>query len=303
MNQLTLFDDIQTTTEKRVPRGGSKNPIVFRDYESFVAKFNKDMPKTTDECWTPPDVYEAVVRYVGTITDLKGHDILRPFYPGGDYINAEYPEGGVVIDNPPFSMFTKIVRFYASNGIPFFLFGNGMTIMQCCKWSTAVIINKQIKFENGAMVRVNFASNLYGDALAVTAPKLGQAIAACPSQQPKTKSLPKYVYPREVVSTSLLQIVAGGGVELRIDRKEGEIINDLDNHPNGLFGSHLLVSREAAERASEAAERAREAAERAREAAERAREAAERAREQHIELSPREAAIVERLSNRYDELT
>ena len=268
MKQLTLFDEIPATTAKRVPHGGSHNPIVFRDYESFVAKFSAQAAKTTDDCYTPPDVYEAVVRYVGTVTDLTGKQILRPFYPGGDYINAEYPEDGVVIDNPPFSIFTKIVHFYASNDIPFFLFGNGMTIMQCCKWATAVIVGECIKFENGAMVRVNFASNLYGDALAVTAPKLGQSIAACPSQQPKPKRLPKYDYPRELVSTSLLQTVAGGGVELRIDRKEGEIINDLDNHPKGLFGSHLLVSREAAERA----------------------------REIHIPLSPRELSIVEILS-------
>ena len=75
-----------------------------------------------------------MVEYVGTITDMTGKCILRPFYPGGDYENAEYPDNGIVIDNPPFSMFTKIVRWYLANDVPFFLFGNGMTIMQICKY-------------------------------------------------------------------------------------------------------------------------------------------------------------------------
>lgn len=65
-------------------RGGSMNPIVFHDYEGFLAKF-KDNPKTTDECWTPKDVYEAVLKFVGEIYPLEGKQILRPFYPGGDY--------------------------------------------------------------------------------------------------------------------------------------------------------------------------------------------------------------------------
>jgi hypothetical protein len=92
----------RTGGAKRTPKGGSSNPIVFHDYESYIAKF-REQAKTTDDTYTPPDVYEAVVKYVGTIYDLTDKVILRPFYPGGDYRNAEYPEDGVVIDNPPFS--------------------------------------------------------------------------------------------------------------------------------------------------------------------------------------------------------
>ena len=110
MKQLDLFgNEYPPITAQRVkPSGGSQNPIVFQDYDSFVAKFSVANAKTTDDCYTPKDVYEAVVEYVSTITDMSGKQILRPFYPGGDYMNAEYPEDGVVIDNPPFSMFTKM---------------------------------------------------------------------------------------------------------------------------------------------------------------------------------------------------
>ena len=255
--QLTLFNEQTQPKAKKAPRGNSQNPIVFRDYDSFIAKFTEN-PRTTDECWTPQDVYEAVVRYVGTVTDLTGKEILRPFYPGGDYINAEYPDNGVVIDNPPFSMFTKIVRFYSENNIPFFLFGPGMTIFSACRWCTAVIINGNVEFTNGAKVRLNFASNLYGDLLAVTAGKLGRAIAACPSQNVKA-NLPVYVYPAALVSVSDMQIIAKGAEDFAIRRDEALIVGTLDNHPKGkraLFGEHLMLKEAAKEAAKEPAKRA-----------------------------------------------
>lgn len=95
MQQRGLFDDIAEPVlpQPKRRRGGSSNPIVFHDYESYVAKF-QGKEKTTDDTFTPPDVFEAVVKYVGEVYDLSGKEILRPFYPGGDYENAEYPSGG-----------------------------------------------------------------------------------------------------------------------------------------------------------------------------------------------------------------
>ena len=242
IRQLDLFGDYMPILAKR-PLGGSQNPIVFHDYESFVAKFAEGNAKTTDDCYTPKDVYEAVVEYVSTITDMSGKVILRPFYPGGDYINAEYPENGIVIDNPPFSMFTKICKWYTAAGIPFFLFGPGLTITSICKFCTAVVIYESVTFENGASVRLNFASNLYGETMITTAPTLGRMIAACPSQKPK-KPLPSFEYPREVLSVSDMQTIARNGIEFSVSRDECRIIRDLDCHPKkgGLFGDHLLIS-------------------------------------------------------------
>ena len=209
MDQLTLFDIEQTKKPvKKTRQCGSNNPIIFRDYDSFVAKFS-DNPKTTDDCYTPKDVFEAVVRYVGEQYDMKGKCILRPFYPGGDYENAEYPDNGVVIDNPPFSIFTKIVKFYTAHNIPFFLFGPGMTIFSCCKYCTAVIINCGVVFSNGAVVRLNFASNLFGDTMAMTAPTLNTYIKSCPSQNTKVE-LPIYEYPDNVINVSVMNTLAGG---------------------------------------------------------------------------------------------
>lgn len=261
MKQLDLFgNECQPITAQRVkPSGGSQNPIVFRDYDSFVAKFSEGNAKTTDDCYTPKDVYEAVVEYVSTITDMSGKQILRPFYPGGDFMNAEYPEDGVVIDNPPFSMFTKITRFFTMSDIPFFLFGPGLTIASCCKYCTAVVIADQITFENGAQVRCNFASNLYGDTLITTAPLLGDLIARCPSQRPKNP-LPSFEYPDELLSVSDMQSIARNGEVFSVSRSEAVIVKDLDLHPKkgGLFGDHLLLSKAKASEKIRAKEQVKE---------------------------------------------
>jgi hypothetical protein len=241
--QQTLFGEDEIRPEvKRT--GSASQSVVFHDYESFLAKF-ADNPKTTDDCFTPQDVWEAVVQYVGTVVDLSDKQILRPFFPGGDYEEAIYPENGIVIDNPPFSIFTNIVRFYTARNIPFFLFGNGMTITRCLKYCTAIIINGSITFENGASLPCNFASNLFGDTLIMTAPKLHRAILSCPSQQKNSgKNVNTYNWPKELLTVSDMSSFARAGIEFSVSRNEGYIVNDLDNMPttSGLFGAQVLIS-------------------------------------------------------------
>ena len=247
--QLTLFGDelIERPQVKRPARVGSQNPIIFNDYESYVAKF-ADQAKTTDDTYTPRDVYEAVLTYVRSVYDMTDKVVLRPFYPGGDYENAEYPENGVVIDNPPFSLFVPIVEFYTVRNVPFFIFGSGLTITNCCRYCTAVIIAEQITFENGAKIKCNFASNLFGNMMIKTAPQLDELLRACPSQvQPK--KLARMEYPDEVLSVGHMQTICKGGIEFNVTRDECEIIRRLDlldsnAHKGGLFGYHFLLNSE-----------------------------------------------------------
>ena len=199
----------------------------------------------------PPDVYDAVLAYVKSIYPMEGKEILRPFFPGGDYEHAEYPDNGVVVDNPPFSMFTKICGFYSERKIPFFLFGPGLTIFSCLKYCSVVVVAPQIEFSNGAKVKCNFATNLIGDVLVTIAPELSRAIAVCPSQTQKV-NLPKYRYPEELLSVSDLQTMAKGDEAFSIRRGEAKLICNLDLHPkkSGLFGNHLLISKAAAVKAA-----------------------------------------------------
>ena len=253
IKELWLSDEFKpakANINKTKLKGGSSNPIVFHDYESYVAKFKKNN-KTTDDTYTPKDIYEAVLNYVRSIYPMEGKEILRPFYPGGDYEHAEYPEDGVVIDNPPFSIFSKICKFYSENNIPFFIFGPGLTIFSCLKYCSAVVVAPKIEFSNGAKVKCNFATNLLGDVLVTISPELSEAIAACPSQNQKV-NLTKYRYPEELLSVSDFQTMAKGNLQFSIRRSEAVIVRNLDKHPkkSGLFAEHLLISESAAVKAA-----------------------------------------------------
>ena len=275
MRQATLFNIDEVPTDVRRGAGGSNNPIVFHDYESYVAKFqNKE--KTTDDTYTPPDVYDAVLHYVGTIYDMTGKEVLRPFYPGGDYRHAVYPDDGVVVDNPPFSIFTEICKFYSEAKIPFFLFGPGLTIFSALKYCSVVIIPKHITFSNGAKVQCNFATNLIGDTWVTTAVALGQALSKCKSQD-NVKKLKKYSFPVNLVSVSDLQRISRGDEDFSIKKTDGIVCRNLDLFPKttGLFGPHVLVNTQCGLATRCAVERASAAI--------------------PVELSPRERRIIEKL--------
>ena len=92
----------------------------FFDYDEFVGKF--EPKKTTDDCYTPPEVYDAVLGYCVDRFGIDPDKAVRPFYPGGDYEAFEYQDGCCVVDNPPFSILSEIVDFYVSRSVPFFLF-------------------------------------------------------------------------------------------------------------------------------------------------------------------------------------
>ena len=62
------------------------------EYNEFLEKF--EPKKTTDDCYTPKIVYDAVADWVSQEFGLKKDDFIRPFYPGGDYQNEKYPAGG-----------------------------------------------------------------------------------------------------------------------------------------------------------------------------------------------------------------
>lgn len=99
--------------------------LTFNDYDGFCEKFKPK--KTTDDCYTPENVYETVRRWAVNRYALEGAEIVRPFWPGGDYEAADYPEGCAVIDNPPFSILANIVAWYNAHDVRFFLFAPSLT--------------------------------------------------------------------------------------------------------------------------------------------------------------------------------
>ena len=131
---------------------------LFEDYEGFVEKFKPK--KTTDDCYTPPEIYDVVADYVSERFGVDRADMVRPFWPGGDFEGFEYPEGCCVVDNPPFSILQKIKRFYIGRGIRFFIFAPSLTAFSgslTCDL-THIICDANITYENSAVVRTAFVT-------------------------------------------------------------------------------------------------------------------------------------------------
>lgn len=84
------------------------------EYNEFLDKF--EPKKTTDDCYTPGEVYDVIADWVASKYAISRDAFVRPFYPGGDYQHYEYPDGCVVVDNPPFSILSEIVSFYRRGG-------------------------------------------------------------------------------------------------------------------------------------------------------------------------------------------
>lgn len=220
----------------------SQNKEKFEDYEGFVEKFKPK--KTTDDCYTPPLVYDAVAGWVRGEYDLGGAELYRPFYPGGDYKSFDYG-GGVVVDNPPFSILSQIIKFYVKRGIKFFLFAPTLTSCRYGDYCTVLPVGVDVTYENGAKICTSFVTNLEPwEIRARTAPELYKAVKEADAARP-TKKLPKYAYPPELVTTAMIYPYAQYGIEFVIPRAESVRVGALDSQraqKKAVFGCGWLVS-------------------------------------------------------------
>ena len=251
-------------------------------YDEFTEKFEPKL--TTDDCYTPDGVFQAVKDWACAEYGIDPDSCVRPFYPGGDYERYDYPEGCTVLDNPPFSIMSKIIDFYEERGIPYFLFGPGLSLFSGNRPCNYLVPGVIVTYENGAKVNTGFVTS-YGDWKIDTVPELSQAVADACKQEPSVQNT--YEYPAEVVTSALLMKIARRGIRFRVKEAECSFVRSLDGQKatgQGLFGGGFLISPEAA------AEKA--AAEKAKEAAERKEAGGLYA----IELSERERALVESLS-------
>ena len=195
-----------------------KRPNLFSDHDAFVEKF--EVKKTTDDCYTPPAVFQLVLDYVNEKCNLEGKTIIRPFFPGGDFEAIEYPENGVVIDNPPFSIISKIVRFYLSEGVPFFLFAPHLTLFSSDVDCTHIVVGGNILYENGATIKTSFLSNMFGEAKVIGDAALYQKFKQLEASQ--KNPLPKYEYPGNVVTVSGISFIVEKGISIKIDKKDAQ---------------------------------------------------------------------------------
>lgn len=256
------------------------------EYQEFLQKF--EAKKTTDDCYTPPLVYEAVADYVAGEYGLNKDNFVRPFVPGGDYQAEKYKKTDIVVDNPPFSILSEILNYYNEHGIKYFLFAPNLTLFSATSENCACIsVGINITYENGAQVNTSFITNLE-DCAFRSAPKLFKAIENANSENLKQtkKSMPVYKYPLNVIMSYMLTNYSKYGIDFRVDNDECQFIKKLDCQKESgkqLFGGGFLISNKKKEE---------------RIVAEREKEKAEKAEKEKAtvwELSDRELAIIEGL--------
>lgn len=249
-------------------------------YDEFLDKFEQKL--TTDDCYTPPAVYDAVKEFVNEkVRPLKGVPVVRPFYPGGNYEDLkQYPKGCIVIDNPPFSILSKIVRFYCEHSIPFFIFAPELTLFAAADCDVTYInCDAHIIYENGADVRTGFITNMIQDLRVWCSVELRDKLDAAQPDDDKSKQ--GFIYPDNIITSAILAKIVKRGVELKVRKCSCEYIKQSDSaeeQGRALYGGGFIMSDHAA------AERA----------------AAERAAATRLNLSDREKAIIARL-NKQDE--
>ena len=231
--QLSLMDD---------------NP----EYKAFVDKFKPKL--TTDDCYTPPIVYDAIRDWACKKYGIDPARIVRPFYPGGDYERFDYPDRCVVLDNPPFSILAKICAFYLDRQIPFFLFAPSLTAFSARKIITEmnhIVCDADITYANGANVCTAFVTNLDRGIVAQSEPDLYRIVKEANEANIRdTKpELPKYTYPDEVLTAAMLKRYSKYGVEFAVRREDCTYISALDSQRKArktIFGGGLLLSEKAA---------------------------------------------------------
>ena len=218
------------------------------EYDAFVDKFKPKL--TTDDCYTPANVYAAVRGWAVDRYGLQGAEIIRPFFPGGDYQAADYPEGCVVIDNPPFSILSDICAWYDEHAVRYFLFCPGMTTFSInagkCNYLPC---GNSVLFDNGAEIAISFLTNM-GSVKIELAPELYAAVeAANKINREKAKAeLPVYSYPDEVCSVAMNKLTKYGQA-LRILAEDAVFIRALDaqrEQGKAIYGGGFLLSATAA---------------------------------------------------------
>ena len=226
------------------------------EYQEFVKKF--EAKRTTDDCYTPDVVYDAVAEWVASEYNVSRANFVRPFYPGGDYQKERYKPTDIVVDNPPFSILAEITRFYKEHNVRFFLFAPRISNLSVASTQgfTNICVGAGITYENGAIVPTSYITNLEGEYIAKSSPSLYKAVTEANAKvlADLHREMPKYAYPDAVVTAAMLSKYSKYDVEYGVKFFECQYISELDAQKEAgkaIYAGGLLVNDEkAAEKAA-----------------------------------------------------
>ena len=215
------------------------------EYQEFVKKF--EAKRTTDDCYTPDVVYDAVAEWVASEYNVSRANFVRPFYPGGDYQKERYKPTDIVVDNPPFSILASIIDWYNERGIRYFLFGPQLTLLgTTAKRCACLAVGVTITYANGAQINTSFATNLEPSDVAFRAcGSLYKVVNDANEQLIQTKKFPRYAYPKHIVMSQVLHKISRFGFDFVGRRSQCEPIEELDAQREvgkALYGKGFIIS-------------------------------------------------------------
>ncbi len=223
-------------------------------YKLFEENFNPK--KTTDDCYTPNEIYQVVKEYVNEfVCPLENLKVERPFKLDGDYQKEteHYDENTIVIDNPPFSILAEIKRFYVRRGIKFFLFAPHTSLLSTfipeCNY---IITNSRITYENGLTLNTSFVTNLLGDTLIKVCPILHERIKKALKLKEES---PKFKYCDNLITSTGLGELASKGEAFELKKDEAIYVWRLDSqkpYNKQIFGSGYIITDNKAEELAKA---------------------------------------------------
>lgn len=207
-------------------------------YKFFCEKFERK--KTTDDCYTPQKTFDCIAEHVGKYycANLNDFNIIRPFYPDKDFRDFEYKENDIVIDNPPFSILSKIIDFYKQKNVKFFLFCPHLTSSQYIKKDVSVIIaDCDIVYENKAAINTDFVTNIIPTQIVLD----GIIRAKIKKLQMTGKrKFRKRAFPANIQSSALLGKFIKDWTLTKIPKENYTPIKEYRN--TSIFGSGVIIS-------------------------------------------------------------
>ena len=211
-----------------------------------------------DEFYTKPEIYEAVKNYAVNEYSLQGREIVRPFWKGGDYKNFNYPIGGVVIDNQPFSKSAEIVDFYLEKGIDFFLFcqtQRSLSLLKTERDITLIICSEKMKYDNREeKISTSFITNLDKKYRVKTAIELSRKFREIQGGLAKASA---YKYPDNFVVGHMLERYAKNDIDFSVEKEDcyiKSILTMADGKKVHAFGGGLVLQGKAADKKKAAEE-------------------------------------------------
>ena len=217
------------------------------EYQEFVKKF--EAKRTTDDCYTPDVVYDAVAEWVASEYNVSRANFVRPFYPGGDYQKERYKQTDIVVDNPPFSILASIIDWYNEHGIRYFLFGPQLTLLGTAAGRCACLaVGVQIIYANGADVNTSFVTNMEDkDIVAKADARLYKMVddANLSQFEGEKKRMPRYTWPKEVIMSPFLHKCSRYGIDFTLKKHQVQLIDRLEQQRElgkVIYGKGYLVN-------------------------------------------------------------